>query len=53
MAEAAEGLWVVLSRVNDGDWSKQSAVWRASAAHARDFYFALLHERLEVRPVET
>lgn len=36
---AAEMLWVVVSNVSDGDWTKQSEDWQTFAANWRDNYF--------------
>jgi hypothetical protein len=42
MTDAAEMLWVVLSNVSDGDWTKQSSEWQEAAARWRDHYFAAI-----------
>lgn len=47
MAEAAEGLWVVLQQVDEGDWGQQSETWQMAAEHARDYYFGVLKELMD------
>lgn len=44
LADAGEFLWTVVANVSGGDWSKQSAEWKAAASKARDDFHAACRE---------